>query len=99
MKVTPTAPEVVQDCADQASAGLMTRITWAWRTCVAGLAFACAGRREWRLRTAARLRLHQRAQTLKDARSVAGSRVQSPPRDVRSRGMDDDALLVCDMNE
>jgi hypothetical protein len=77
----------------------MTHLARVWQVCLAGLALACAGRHEWRLRIAARLRLHQRAQSLKEARSVASTRVQSPPANVRGGSMENDVLLVCDMNE
>jgi hypothetical protein len=77
----------------------MTHIARVRRAYVAGAALARAGRHERRLRIAARLRLHQRAQSLKEARFVAGARVQSPLRDARSGGMENDVLPVCDMNE
>jgi hypothetical protein len=87
--------EVVHEIADQDAADLLTDA--AQPSAESAQARAC--RQQRRLRIAARLRLHRRAQIIRQARSASNTDVRPPPAGVRGHGRENEVLPMPDMGE
>jgi hypothetical protein len=87
--------EVVHELADQDAAEALTDAAQP----LAESAQARACRQQRRLRIAARLRLHRRAQIIRQARSASLADARPPPAGVRDHGRVNDILPMPDMGE